>query len=82
MAKPIMATDIEAYRKGKIKEWRERAIANVQAIIDSDAVDDEDVVVRDTLCNLMHWCREYDADWVNELRIAKMNFDAELEGIE
>jgi hypothetical protein len=72
----------EKYRKGKIKEWRERAIDNVQQIIDTGAVDEEEVVVRDTICNLMHWCDELKIDFTEELRSAGMHFDAEIEGIE
>ena len=61
-------------------EWRARAISNVETLIRSGTVDDEEVVVRDTVTNLMHWCKDKGIDFTNELRVANINFDAELEG--
>ena len=72
----------EEYRKEKAKEWRDRALRGVQAIIDAEAVDEEEVVVRDTICNLMHWCDEKGIDFQGELGCAGRHFEVELTGIE
>ena len=68
------------HRQRLITEWRERAIKNIESII--FAVDAEDVVVRDTVTNLLHWCNAKEVDFENELRIARDNFEAEVAGME
>jgi len=61
-------------------EWHARAMDNVQMIIKCGAVDEVEAVVRDTICNLMHWCDELGIDFGNELRIAGAAFEAEKAG--
>jgi len=70
------------YREERKEEWRNRALECVKTIIENKAVDDDEVVVRDTLCNLMHWCDEHDVDFDQELVTAHMNFEAECEDTE
>ena len=62
------------------REWRARALQNVEAIIEAGAVDDEEVVVRDTIANLMHWCAERNIDFQYEYEVGQRNFQAEIEG--
>lgn len=70
------------YRNLKKTEWRNRALANVEKIIDCGAVDEKEVVVRDTLCNLIHWCDEHGIAFLHELHVAEGNFASEKLGIE
>lgn len=72
----------KAYRQKRAREWRERAIKNINTIIKSKSVDEDSVVVRDTIANLMHWCDEKDIDFEYELVVARDFFEAEKEGIE
>jgi len=68
------------YRAKLIKEWRQRALTHVRPLLDH--VDEDEVVVRDTIANLMHWCDERSIDFEDELRIARANFEAEIAGLE
>ena len=70
----------EAYAKDKIAEYSARAIEGIDKIIKAGAVDDEEVVVRDTLANLMWWCEKKGVDFAHELDIAQGNFEAEVIG--
>lgn len=69
----------EEYREAQVKEYHERAVKCVEQIL--HAVDEDEVVVRDTIANLMHWCDAKNLDFDNELRIARDNYYAEKEGI-
>lgn len=40
---------------------------------------DEDDVISDLLCNLMHYCAESGADFLAELNRAALHFQAEIE---
>ena len=40
---------------------------------------DEDWYIRDLLCDLKHFCDEYAIDFENQLRIAEIFYDEEVE---
>jgi len=52
------------------KRSRDNAICTVQKIIDTKLVDEAEVVVRDTIANLMHWCDANGIDFEYELAAA------------
>jgi len=64
------------------KEWRKRALEAVRAAVRAGSMDEEENAVRDMLCHLLHWCDVHEIDFQDELRIARMHFDAEKGGIE
>ena len=41
--------------------------------------DSEEWYIRDLLCDLKHFCDEYGIDFENQLRIAEMFYDEEVE---
>ena len=79
MVTPEEREEQEYLKKNRV-EWRNNALNHVRGIIDNDLVDDRDVVVRDTLTNLMHWCADVGLDFADELRVAKSTFEAEVAG--
>lgn len=61
-------------------QWRLKALKKVEGL--AFLADEEEVVGRDTLADLMHWGEERGIDFEEELRIARNHFAEEKEGLE